>query len=157
MAQRTATISAKKADAPRRVSTYELSTEMRIAVARLNRRVRAEKADGDLSDGQFSVLALLHREGPHTVGELSDHERVTPPSMNRRVGSLVDAGYVQRTASPDDGRKVVISATDAGRELVDETRRRRDAWLFKRLEKLPADERKLLVEATRIIRSIADS
>jgi DNA-binding MarR family transcriptional regulator len=52
---------------------------------------------------------------------------------------------------------VVISATDAGRELVDETRRRRDAWLFKRLEKLPADERKLLVEAPRIIRSIADS
>jgi DNA-binding MarR family transcriptional regulator len=157
MTERAPSTQAKKADAARRVTTYELSTELRIAVARLNRRIRAEKADGDLSDGQFAVLALLHREGPHTVGELSEHERVTPPSMNRRVGCLVDAGYVTRTASPDDGRKVVIRATDAGHELVEETRRRRDAWLFKRLEKLPPDQRKLLVDATRIIRQVADS
>jgi DNA-binding MarR family transcriptional regulator len=157
MTERAPSTQAKKADAARRVTTYELSTELRIAVARLNRRIRAEKADGDLSDGQFAVLALLHREGPHTVGELSEHERVTPPSMNRRVGCLVEAGYVTRTASPDDGRKVVILATDAGHELVEETRRRRDAWLFKRLERLPPDQRKLLVDATRIIREVADS
>jgi DNA-binding MarR family transcriptional regulator len=157
MTERAPSTQAKKADAARRVTTYELSTELRIAVARLNRRMRAEKADGDLSDGQFAVLSLLHREGPHTVGQLSEHERVTPPSMNRRVGCLVDAGYVTRTASPDDGRKVVIRATDAGHELVEETRRRRDAWLFKRLERLPPDQRKLLVDATRIIREVADS
>jgi len=153
----TQTATTKKADAPRRVTMYELSSELRVATARLTRRVRAEKADGDLSDGQFSVLALLFREGPHTVGELSEHERVTPPSMNRRVNSLVDAGYVARDTSPDDGRKVVIRATNEGRELVTETRRRRDAWLFKRLEKLPTDQRRLLAEATRIIREIADS
>lgn len=157
MKERTQAAEAKKVDAPRRVTTYELSSDLRIAVARLSRRVRAEKADGDLSDGQFAVLALLFREGPHTLGALSEHERVTPPSMNRRVGALVAAGYVVRDTSPDDRRKVIIRTTDAGRELVSETRRRRDAWLFKRLEKLPGDQRKLLAEATRIIREIADS
>jgi DNA-binding MarR family transcriptional regulator len=137
--------------------TYQLSSDLRIAVGRLSRRVRAEKADGDLSDGQFSVLALLHREGPHTLGELSEFERVTPPTMNRRVNHLVAAGYVARENSPTDGRKVVLRPTDAGREFVKETRRRRDAWLFKRLEKLAADDRALLMEAARIIREIADA
>ena len=47
----------KRSDTPRRVSTSELSSDLRVAVGRLNRRVRAEKADGDLSDGQFAVLA----------------------------------------------------------------------------------------------------
>lgn len=140
-----------------RVSTYELSSDLRIAVARLNRRVRAEKADGDLSDGQFSVLALLYRDGPHTLGQLSEHERVKPPSMNRTVNCLVGAGYVVREGSPDDGRKVILRLTDAGRELVDETRRRRDAWLDKRLEKLSTDQRRMLIEATRTIREIADT
>lgn len=147
----------EKLEPSRRVTTYELSSDLRVATAHLTRRVHIEKADGDLSDGQFSVLALLFREGPHTLGELSAHERVTPPSMNRRVNCLVDAGYVARDASPDDGRKVVMRATDAGGELVTETRRRRDAWLYKRLEKLPADQRRMLAEATLIIREIADS
>jgi DNA-binding MarR family transcriptional regulator len=137
--------------------TFQLSSDLRIAVGRLSRRVRAEKADGDLSDGQFSVLALLHREGSHTLSELSEFERVTPPTMNRRVNHLVAAGYVAREDSPTDGRKVVLRPTDAGREFVKETRRRRDAWLFKRLEKLPTDERSVLAEAARIIREIADT
>ena len=67
-------------DSQRRAATHELSTNLRIAVARLSRRLRAEKADDELSDGQTSVLFLLVREGPHTLGALSEHERVTPPS-----------------------------------------------------------------------------
>jgi len=50
----------------------DLDSQLRIAVGRLNRRIRAEMADGDLSDGQFSVLALLFRVGPRAVGELAE-------------------------------------------------------------------------------------
>ncbi|HWU47632.1 MAG TPA: MarR family transcriptional regulator [Humibacter sp.] len=141
----------------KRVATYELSSGLRVAVARLSRRVRAEKADDALSDGQFSVLALLFREGPHTLGQLSEHERVTPPSMNRRVNALVQAGYVEREPSPTDGRKVLLRATAQGAALVNETRRRRDEWLYRRLARLPADQRHVLHEASTIIRELADS
>jgi DNA-binding MarR family transcriptional regulator len=134
-----------------------LSGSLRVAVGRLSRRIRAEKADGDLSDGQFSVLALLFREGPKTLGELSTFERVTPPSMNRTVNQLEAAGYVVRQASVDDRRKVLFVPTDAGREIVKETRRRRDAWLDRRLAKLPAETRALLADAAEVIRELADS
>ena len=142
--------------AARRVVTHELSTDLRIAVARLARRLRAEKADDEVSDSQISALALLVREGPHTLGELSEHERVKPPSMNRTVNCLVSAGYAVRDGDPEDGRKVVLHATETGRDLIDETRRRRDAWLFQRLQELSPDERRLLADAATILRGIAD-
>ncbi|NNC12795.1 MarR family transcriptional regulator [Planctomonas sp. JC2975] len=142
---------------PKRLTNYELSTNLRIAVARLTRRIRTEKTGGDLSDGQYSVLALVHREGPKTLSELSRHERVTPPSMNRTVNHLEAAGYVVRRAAPDDKRKVLFVPTDSGRELVNETRRRRDAWLDRRLAKLPPESRALLAEAAAVIRELADS
>ncbi|WP_460535049.1 MULTISPECIES: MarR family winged helix-turn-helix transcriptional regulator [Humibacter] len=143
--------------APRRITTHELSGNLRVAVARLSRRIRAEKADGALSDGQYSVLALLHREGEKTLSELADHERVTPPSMNRTVNKLESAGYVVRRASADDRRKVLFVPTDAGRDLVKETRRRRDAWLDRRLAKLPSETRSLLADAAEVMRELADS
>lgn len=137
--------------------TTELSINLRIGVARLSRRIRAEKAAEDISDSQYTVLAQLFRDGPHTLGELSEAERVTPPSMNRTVNCLVDAGYVERTSAPDDGRKVVVQTTEAGRLLVTETRRRRDAWLVGRLEELTPEQRGMLAEAAVVIRALADS
>jgi DNA-binding MarR family transcriptional regulator len=138
-------------------TTHDLSTTLRIAVARLSRRLRAEKADHELSDTQISTLAFVVRSGARTIGELSDYERVKPPSMNRTINRLEGAGYVQRTPDPDDGRKVVVVATDAGRELVAETRRRRDAWLHKRLRTLTREQRDTLAEAAAIMRELADS
>jgi DNA-binding MarR family transcriptional regulator len=144
-----------QADAPS--PTHEASAALRVAVARLNRRLRAEKAVDDISDSQYSVLAYLVREGPRAVGQLSDFERVTPPSMNRTVNCLVDAGYAERLSTPEDGRKVLVQTTESGRALVAETRRRRDAWLVQRLDELAPAQRDVVTEATAIIRALADS
>jgi DNA-binding MarR family transcriptional regulator len=145
------------ADRPKRVSTHDLSTALRIGVARLGRRLRAEKADDEVSDAQISALAFLVREGAHTLGELSEHERVTPPSMNRTVNCLADSGFIVRVADPSDGRKVVVTPTDKGRELIAETRRRRDAWLYQRLRTLSPEQRRTLSDAAAIMRELADS
>ena len=140
-----------------RLSTHDLSSALRIAVARLSRRLRAEKEDDELSDTQTSTLAFLVREGSGTIGRLSEHERVTPPSMNRTVNHLEQAGYVRRTADAADGRKVVVVPTEAGLRLVAETRRRRDAWLHQRLRTLTPEQRETLAEAAIILRELADS
>jgi len=140
-----------------RLSTHDLSTALRIAVARLSRRLRAEKEDDELSDSQTAILAYLVREGSGTVGRLSEYERVTPPSMNRTVNRLEEAGYVERTADQADGRKVVVVPTERGVELVAETRRRRDAWLHQRLRTLSPEQRAILAQAADIIRGLAES
>lgn len=137
----------------------DLSTEasdLRMATFRLARRLRAERAVDSMSDAQFAVLAALKVHGPHTLSELAERERVTAPSMNRTVNGLEEAGYLTRTPSDDDRRKVTIELTDDGRTVVVETVRRRDAWLESALGELPAGERAALGRAAEIMRRLAD-
>jgi DNA-binding MarR family transcriptional regulator len=134
-----------------------LAAELRVALMRAVRRLRAEKSDADLSDGQYSVLAMLEREGPKTPREIAAHERVQPPSMTRTLTALLELGLVTRTEHPSDRRQVLIAITEPGARTVRETRRRRDAWLARRLAALPSDERAVLARAAEILRRIADS
>ena len=134
-----------------------LEDDLRIAILRLSRRMRAERASLDVTDGQLSALFVLWKEGPQTLGSLSEHECVTPPSMNRTVNSLVESGLVKRAGSPDDGRKVLITATSAGLEIATETKRRRVAWFARTLATLSDSERELVNTVTPILRKLADS
>ena len=134
----------------------ELAHTLRQTVLRLARRVRAERADSAMSDGKLSVLFVLMNEGAQTLGSLAESERVSPPSMNRTINALVEQGFVTRESDATDGRKVVIDISDAGRRLVKETRRRRDAWFSSRLAALSPEERDLLEAAAPVLRRLAD-
>ena len=138
-------------------SSRDLAGELRIAIGRASRRIRAERGEAGLTDPQFTVLAWLTKEGPLTPGQLAERERIQPPSMTRTVNSLEDLGLVAKAEHPTDGRQVVVSLTDAGVAEVDETRRRRDAWLADRLRHMTPDERALLVDAAELLRRIAAS
>lgn len=131
--------------------------ELRLAILRISRRMRLERSAADVTDSQLSVLFVLNKEGGQTLGSLSDHERVTPPSMNRTVNALVESGLVTRSSAPDDGRKVLIEATDAGRQVAQETKHRRQAWFARQLESLDVQERAALDAAAPILRKLADS
>ncbi|MFZ7086794.1 MarR family winged helix-turn-helix transcriptional regulator [Curtobacterium sp. RRHDQ10] len=133
-----------------------LSTDLRIAVNRLSRTLRNQKADTSVTDGQFAALAQLHRRGPMSLAELSSAEGVTPPSMTKTVAVLLDRDLVVKTDHDLDRRKVLLSATAAGSAFVLETRRRRDGWLAPRLAELTPSERRTLAEATEIMRGLTD-
>ena len=130
--------------------------ELRFAIQRLARRIRTMQADQPVTEGQRGVLFTLFNNGPQTLGSLSEHERVTPPSMNRTVNALVAGGLVTRVAAQDDGRKVALDLSDAGRAFVQETRRRRDAWFTKQLAALPPEQRLALEQATPILQQLAE-
>ncbi|MFB2554986.1 MarR family winged helix-turn-helix transcriptional regulator [Herbiconiux liangxiaofengii] len=131
-----------------------LGSELRQATLRLARRIRQQRADDELSPGQSAVLAVLDRTGGSSPADLAAHEQVSPPSMNRTLNALQLAGYVSRTPSGDDRRMVVVTLTEAGREVVQATRVRRDVWLEQRLERLTPAERELLERATPVIRKL---
>jgi DNA-binding MarR family transcriptional regulator len=133
------------------------AAELRMSLLRVARRLRAEKSDQELTDGQFSVLALLDRKGPLTPRALAEYERVQPPSMTRTLSRLLDRGLVDRAGDPADRRQVIVRLTESGTLAVQETRRRRDAWLARRLADLEPKEREVLAQASEILRRIADS
>lgn len=130
---------------------------MRLSVMRLARRLRHERAGDDLSLNQLAVLGTLSRYGPLSVGELATIERVRPPSMTRTVASLVDARLVEREAHATDGRQIVVHVTDAARAVLAADRRRRDAWLAKRLAGLDPAQRDLLRKVAPLLEDLSNT
>jgi DNA-binding MarR family transcriptional regulator len=133
----------------------QLSAALRISVMRLARRLRAQRPDNARTLSQMSALATVERYGPLTLGELANHEKVQPPSMTRIVGVLTDHGFLDRAAHVTDGRQVILTITDGGRELLREDRRRREAWLAQHLRHLTPDEIEVLRAAAPVLEKLA--
>jgi DNA-binding MarR family transcriptional regulator len=137
-----------------------LATALRISVSRLARRLRVERqAEGlaSLSDTQLAALSVLEKHPAMTPGELAEHEKVQPPSMTRVIAVLEERRLVMRAPHPTDRRQVVLSVTEEGRALVIQARRRRDAWLAKRLKELTPDERAVLRAAAPVLEKLSQA
>lgn len=133
-----------------------LPSDLSLAVIRLARQLRFRRPDSPVSLSQLSALATVAKEGPMTPGALAARERVRPPSMTRVIASLVDLGFVDRTAHPDDGRQVLVSVSRSGAELIEAERRASREWLQQRLAELTADERATLLAAADLMLAIVD-
>lgn len=131
-----------------------LASRLRLTLLRLSRKLRAERA-GRLTSAQHSVIAAVVAHGPFTPSELAGREQVQPPSMTRTIQSLQAEGLVGRHPHPTDRRQALVEATEAGREYIAATRRRRDQWLSRRLAALTAEERRILSQAEEILRRIS--
>jgi DNA-binding MarR family transcriptional regulator len=133
-----------------------LASTLRVSVMRLSRRLRNERdASDDLSATHLAVLGTLWRNGDMTIGELATAEKVQPPSMTRTVNSLCDKGLLERVPHTTDGRQVVVQLTENARAVIDESRRRKDAWLNRRLGELTTAERQILRQAAPILERIS--
>lgn len=153
MPPRTRTTQTSTTQTGQSTSLAHLANDLRLACMRISRRVRFESTQA-VAPHQFSVMARL--EGTTlTPRELAAIERVSPPSMTRTVAALVERGLVRRQGDPLDGRQVFISLTPQGLLLLQETRRKRDAWMATRLRGISAEEREVLVKASVILTRVA--
>jgi DNA-binding MarR family transcriptional regulator len=133
-----------------------LASDLSLAVVRLARQLRFRRPDSPVSLSQLSALATLAKEGPITPGALAIRERVRPPSMTRVIASLAELGFIDRCAHPDDGRQVLVSISESGRELIEVERRASQEWLQQRLAELQPEQRKTLLAAADLMFAIVD-
>lgn len=132
------------------------SQKLTQSVVRLARRLRQERRS-DLSPTQLSVLGTLSSKGPQTPGAIAAFERVQPPSMTRSINCLAEAGYVARTPHPDDGRRVMVTISSKGEEVLASERARRDHWLAEHFATLPTEDKKTVRAAIVILERLAAS
>src|SRR5690348_7569740 len=126
-----------------------LAAKLRLAVARLARRLRQED-QGGLSQPQISALSTL-QHGPRTGSELAAAEHVQPPTMPVLVAKLEAAGLVAREADPTDRRVSRIRIRAEGLRLLERVRSRRTAFLARRLRTLGEEDRRVLDRAAEIV------
>ena len=127
--------------APPVLTHEDLATRLRIAVNRLQRKLRQQSLGG-LSPAQASALGTVNRLGRPTLGELAALEQVQPPSMTRIVASLADAGMVVRETDAADRRSVRVRLTPAGARALERMRTAKNAFLLRRLGDLSMDEQR---------------
>lgn len=131
-----------------------LAAALRVSISRLSRRMRAQ-SDHLLSATQFAALGTLSRQGAMTPGDLARHERVQRPSMTRVIAALEERHLVLRSPHPTDRRQALLSVTEDGKRLLKDERRRKEAWLARRLAELTPEEQEILRRAAPILERLS--
>jgi DNA-binding MarR family transcriptional regulator len=132
--------------------TLTLSDRLRPVLLRLARELRREARAVGVSPSQVSLLGEIKYSPGIGVNELAERERMSPAAMSGHVEKLVAAGFVLRTPSDQDRRRVGLTLTDEGRRVIRNVRSRRTVWLARRLSMLSAEE---LVALERAVEPLA--
>jgi DNA-binding MarR family transcriptional regulator len=136
----------------------EVAGALRVSVGLLLRRLRQVHAEGELTMPETAALARLDRGGPTTASALARQEQISPQSMGATLGGLEARALIERQADPADGRRAVISLTEAGLKVL---RSLRDAKTSKLADALAIEftpaELGVLAEATPLIERLAQS
>jgi len=139
---------------PAALDTSRLASELRIVLGQLLRRLRAEHR---FSLSQGAVLGRLDREGTMSIGDLASAERVRPQSMTQTINDLEADGLIKRHGDPADRRRMLVALTQEGRDMLAEDRRRREGWLAQAIaEDLTREEQQLLIDASALLRRLAE-
>ncbi len=150
----TATATTTAADA----GVDQIAAALRVSLGLLVRRLRQVPVEGGLTLSETSALARLDRGGPTTPGELAKQEQISPQSMGATLAALEARGLIERRPDPGDGRRAVMSVTDAGLGLL---RSRRNAKVRQLARALAAEftpaELERLAEAARLLERLGQS
>jgi DNA-binding MarR family transcriptional regulator len=129
-------------------SAVHAAKDIRSVFSRLRRRLREVAGLSDLTPSQTSVLSRLERGVPASASALATLERVRPQSMAATLAAIQDHGLIRREPDPADGRRQLISLTEAGREVIAGSRRQREEWLARALtDHYTEAERQTIIEA----------
>ncbi len=91
---------------------------LRTIIAVLSRSARAIEARTGVTNAQLFVLQQLQTEEVLGINDLAARARTGQSAVSIVVKRLVRRGLVHRRRSADDGRRVGVSLSDAGRALV---------------------------------------
>ena len=130
-------------------------TRLRVALARLSRRMRRHQLAG-LTPTQLAALSTVDRAGPLRLGDLAAAEGIAPSTLTRMVAVLEDLGYVRRDADPRDARASTLSVTPKGRDTLERLREDGTALLTEWLTLLTPEQRAALATALPALEALAE-
>jgi len=130
-------------------------TRLRVALARLSRRLRKHQLAG-LTPTQLAALATVERSGPMRLGDLAAAEGIAPSTLTRLVTALEDSGYVRRYADPSDARASTLAITPRGHDTLERLRTETTMVLTASLRLLTPAQRTALAEALPVLEQLAE-
>ncbi|OIK00361.1 MarR family transcriptional regulator [Streptomyces sp. MUSC 14] len=126
-------------------SATRAARDLRVVFSRLRRRLREVAQDTDLSPSQESALTLVGKHGAATASALAATEGVRPQSMATTLAALEQQGLIRRAPDPADGRRQLVTLTEAGRARVEDNRQARSEWLARAFQERYTEEERQAV------------
>jgi DNA-binding MarR family transcriptional regulator len=141
-----------------RVNNNEIAANLRVVISRLVKILRNEtKNDEFLSLTERSTLALVYQHQEILPSELAAMEKVTSQSMSQIINKLLSLGFIKKTSSKTDKRKVIISIGAKGKKRVEKTRHEKQEWLAQSIfEKTTQKEKEVLMDAIKVLTKLVD-
>jgi DNA-binding MarR family transcriptional regulator len=137
---------------------HDVAAALRVSIGLLLRQMRQVRVAGELTVPETSVLARLDRGGPATSSALARLEQISPQSMGATLSALETRGLVRRGPDAHDGRRVVLSVTDLGRQLLRDKRDARTGQFARALSAgFTLDELNQLMAAAPLLERLAQS
>jgi DNA-binding MarR family transcriptional regulator len=134
----------------------EIASRLRLAIARTARRLR-QNSGTELTAALTAALATVEGRGPLTPSELASVENIKRPTATRIVARLEEQGLVERTADPSDRRSFLVAITPKGSALLTRLRKRKNAYLAKRLRELDAEDVATLERAVDVLERLLET
>jgi DNA-binding MarR family transcriptional regulator len=96
------------------ISTFFLVQQInRLVVQRADEALKKE----GMTARQFLMLDMLASHEPCSSAELARRAHMTAQAMGEALKNLLQAGWLERTSSEQDGRTLLVQRTEAGRQL----------------------------------------
>lgn len=131
-----------------------VADRLHSAAIHLLRRLRVEDAESGLTAPRLSALSVIVFGGPLTLGDLAAAEQVRPPTITRLVRDLEADGLARVLPDAADGRVRRVEATEEGRRVLLEGRRRRVERLAADLAALPPSDLDTLARAVALLEAL---
>jgi len=124
---------------------------LRLAVIRLERKLRKSAGSGEVTPSQYSALFALDRHGPFRLSELGRREQVGKSTVTRLVATLEARGLASRSVDDLDARSSIVAITDDGRALLRHLAERSNDYLRLRVAELDAADQDRLFDAVEVL------
>lgn len=110
-------------------------------------------ADGPAERHERAQRALLNAVSacePATLNQVAEATGRGAPAVSRAIDALVREGLIERTADPDNRRRLAMRLTQAGKDVLDRPFQTRTS-LVERLERLAPSELRAVERAIEIL------
>lgn len=140
------------------MENLEFVADLRAIAGRLIKKLRKESSTGQLlSLTERSTMGLLYQNKTMLPSELAATEKITNQSMSEILRHLSELGFITRTASDQDKRKVHISLSAEGEKTLLRVRSEREQWLAKAITATcSTQDQELLKKAIGILTKIVE-
>ena len=129
-----------------------LAADLRETLRPLWRRFHDRRT---LSMGKVGILHHLEQRGPLAATDLAGLERISHQAVATAVRELRDLGLVSRSPDPADGRRTLVSITDAGRARLRSEQSAGQDWFARAVaERLSHADRTTLAAAIPLLRRL---